>query len=110
LDGKKRRESQELMFVIFYSQTGACILSLGYANIAIIPCANIFGRRPTALVCCAICIGSHIWQALSTSYSSFLGGRVLVGIGAATSESLMPVVISDMMFLHERGTWMGAYL
>ncbi|KAH8803678.1 serine/threonine kinase 16 [Xylogone sp. PMI_703] len=89
--------------------TGACILSLGYANLLIIPCANIFGRRPVALICCLICVASHIWQASSKSYSSFLGGRVLVGIGASTSESLMPVVISDIMFLHERGTWMGAY-
>ncbi|KAJ5548430.1 hypothetical protein N7513_005664 [Penicillium frequentans] len=89
--------------------TGACILALGYANFIIIPCVNIFGRRSTALVCMLICIGANIWQAMSTSYHSLLGARVLIGIGAASSESIMPVVISDMTFLHERGTWMGAY-
>ncbi|KAJ5640050.1 uncharacterized protein N7484_007912 [Penicillium longicatenatum] len=89
--------------------TGACILALGYANFIIIPCVNIFGRRSTALACMLICIGANIWQAMSTSYHSFLGARVLIGIGAASSESIMPVVISDLTFLHERGTWMGAY-
>lgn len=39
-----------------------------------------------------------------------LGGRALIGIGAATSESLMPLIIADLVFLHERGKWMGIYL
>ncbi|KAH8819316.1 serine/threonine kinase 16 [Xylogone sp. PMI_703] len=89
--------------------TGACVLSLGYANFIIIPCTRLFGRRPVALACALIVIGSSIWCAVATSYDSLIGGRVLVGIGCATSESLMPVVIADMLFLHERGTWMGIY-
>ncbi|KAJ5771820.1 hypothetical protein N7520_002349 [Penicillium odoratum] len=89
--------------------TGACILALGYANFIIIPCVNIFGRRSTALTCMLICVGANIWQAVSTSYHSLLGARVLIGIGAASSESIMPVVISDLTFLHERGTWMATY-
>lgn len=63
-----------------------------------------------ALVCSVVFLGSNVWQALATSYSSLLGGRALIGIAAATSESLMPVVIADLVFLHERGTWMGIYL
>lgn len=95
---------------LFVTQTGACVLALGYANFLIIPCTNVFGRRPVALACALIVIGSNIWQALATSYSSFIGARVLIGIGAATSESLMPVTIADTLFLHGRGTWMGVYL
>ena len=91
-------------------QTGVCVLTLGYANFILIPCTRIFGRRPVALVCSVIFLVSNVWQALATSYSSLMGGRALIGIGAATSESLMPVVIADLLFLHERGTWMGIYL
>jgi MFS family permease len=94
----------------FVLQTGACVLSLGYANFIIIPCTNLFGRRPVALACAIIVIGSNIWPALATSYNSLLGARALIGIGSATSESLMPVTIADTLFLHERGTWMGVYL
>lgn len=89
--------------------TGVCVLTLGYANFILIPCTCLFGRRPVALVCSVVFLGSNVWQALATSYSSLMGGRALIGIAAATSESLMPVVIADLLFLHERGTWMGIY-
>ena len=91
-------------------QTGVCVLTLGYANFILIPLARLFGRRPVALACSALFLGSNVWQALATSYSALMGGRALIGIAAATSESLMPVVIADLLFLHERGTWMGIYL
>lgn len=71
---------------------------------------RLFGRRPVGLVCAVIILIASIWSAKATSYGSLIGARAIVGIGAATSESLMPVVIADMMFLHERGTWMAIYL
>ena len=72
------------------------MLALGYANFVIIPCSDVFGRRIVLLVCAAISLGSYIWQALATSYNSFLGARVLNGIGAASNESIMTVVIADI--------------
>ena len=77
-------------------QTGATVLALGYANFVIIPCSDIFGRRIVLLICASISLGSYIWQALATSYSSFLGARILNGIGAASNESIMTVVIADI--------------
>ncbi|KAH8884984.1 serine/threonine kinase 16 [Thozetella sp. PMI_491] len=89
--------------------TGATVLALGYANFIIIPCSEIFGRRPVLVVCALITIGSCIWHALATSYESFLGARILTGLGAAANESVMPVVIADMKFLHQRGRYIGVY-
>lgn len=97
------------VLVLTNTKTGATNLALGYANFIIIPCANVFGRRPTAIVCSIICIAANVWEALAGSYSSLLGGRILVGIGAAISESFMPMIIADIVFLHERGRWMGIY-
>lgn len=85
-------------------------MALGYANLIIVPCSNVFGRRPTILVCGLICILANIWQAKVTSYNSFIGARVISGLGAAANESIMPMVIADVMFLHQRGLWMGLYL
>lgn len=76
--------------------TGATVLALGYANFVIIPCSDIFGRRIVLLVCAAISLGSYIWQALATSYGSFMGARIVNGIGAASNESIMTVVIADI--------------
>lgn len=83
---------------------------LGYANFIIVPFANIFGRRPTILICGLICIAANIWQARVMTWPSFLGARAIGGLGAAANESIMPMVISDVMFLHQRGVWMGLYL
>ncbi len=62
------------------------------------------------LACALITIGSCIWQATATSYSSFLGARILTGLGAAANESIMPVVVADVKFLHQRGRYLGLYL
>ncbi len=71
---------------------------------------RFFGRRPVGLICAAVIMVASIWSAVATSYNSLMGARTIVGFGAATSESFMPVIIADMMFLHERGTWMAIYL
>jgi len=89
--------------------TGAAVIALGYANLVIIPFSNIFGRRLTSLICAMTCVLSNIWQAVATSYGSFLAARVVSGLGAAANESIMTVVVADVIFLHQRGSWMGLY-
>lgn len=90
--------------------SGSCVLALGYSNIIIVPCSNIFGRRLTSLIFCTLGIASCIWQALASSYTNLLAARVVNGVATATSETLLVQVIADMLFLHERGLWMGVYL
>lgn len=89
--------------------TGLNVITLGFANIFIVPLSNIFGRRPISIVFGCGVILTNIWQALATSHSSLLAARALNGVVAATSETIMVQVIADMFFLHERGFWMGTY-
>ncbi|KAI1453411.1 putative MFS transporter [Annulohypoxylon moriforme] len=89
---------------------GAAAITLGYANFLIVPAANMWGRRPVVLVCGLICILANIWQGLVTSYPSFLGARVISGLGAAANESIMPMVVADLLFQHQRGSSMALYL
>ncbi|OBT81140.1 hypothetical protein VE02_10348 [Pseudogymnoascus sp. 03VT05] len=89
--------------------TGACIIALGYANFIIVPASDVFGRRIVTLICGAICIAANIWSATATSYQSFLGARILGGLGAAANESIMTMVVADIFFLHERGSYIGLY-
>ncbi|KAI1100659.1 putative MFS transporter [Jackrogersella minutella] len=88
---------------------GATAMTLGYSNFLIVPAANMWGRRPVVLVCGLICILCNVWQGLVTSYSSFLGARVISGIGAAANESIMPMVVADLLFQHQRGSSMALY-
>jgi MFS family permease len=85
-------------------------MALGYANFIIVPASDVFGRRIVTLICGGICIAANIWSAAATSYESFLGARILGGLGAAANESIMTMVVADIFFLHERGTYIGVYL
>lgn len=98
------------MSLLISLQFGAAAMALGYANFIIVPFSNVFGRRPTILICGLLCVLANIWQAKVTSYNSFIGARVISGLGAAANESIMPMVVADVYFLHERGLWMGLYL
>ncbi|GAA5848855.1 hypothetical protein JCM8547_006367 [Rhodosporidiobolus lusitaniae] len=82
--------------------TGSMVLMLGAGNLLLIPLAATHGRR---LLCSASCL----WQALAQSYGSMMGGRVLNGLGASLIESIGPMVIEDLFFVHERGTMQGLY-
>ncbi|KAI0592886.1 putative MFS transporter [Biscogniauxia sp. FL1348] len=88
---------------------GAAAITLGYANFLIVPAANVLGRRPVILVCSLVCILANVWQGLVTSYSSFIAARVVSGLGAAANESIMPMVIADLLFQHQRGSSMALY-
>ncbi|KAI7498092.1 hypothetical protein KC367_g5355 [Hortaea werneckii] len=89
--------------------TGLNVITLGLANILIVPLSNIFGRRPISIFFGFLVILTNIWQALATSHKSLLAARACNGIVAATSETIMVQVVADMFFLHERGFWMGTY-
>lgn len=83
--------------------TGVAILVLGFSNFIWVPVATCFGRRPVAISSALICAFSSIWRAKATTYSSFMGACVLNGLGSGPCETLMPQVIADVIFLHDRG-------
>lgn len=76
--------------------TGVNVITLGFANILIVPLSNIFGRRPISIVFGFLVVLTNIWQALATSHKSFLAARACNGLVAATSETIMVQVIADM--------------
>lgn len=89
--------------------TGVAILVLGFSNFLWVPLSTCLGRRPVALLSTAICAFSSVWRARATSYNSFMGASVLNGLGAGPCETLMPQVIADIIFLHDRGKYQTLY-
>lgn len=86
------------------------VIALGYTNFIVIPCAYVFGRRPTMLVCALITLATDIWMAAAPSYGSMLAARLINGFGTGANETMLPLIITDMYFLHERGKYVGIYL
>lgn len=75
----------------------------GTSNFVWVPLTNKFGRRPIYVTSYAIYFICCIWLIFETNYAAFLAGRILIGIGAGAAETIAPVSIADVFFLHERG-------
>lgn len=90
--------------------TGVCILSFAYVNLIIVPCANIFGRRFVFIAFLSLSVASYVWEALASSYTSFIVARVVNGAGAAVYETVPMQTVADLFFLYERGRWTVAFL
>ncbi|KAL1844985.1 hypothetical protein VTK73DRAFT_1387 [Phialemonium thermophilum] len=89
--------------------TGVAILCLGFSNFIWVPLMVCFGRRPVALLSTLVALASSVWRAVATSYGSFMGACVLNGLAAGPCETLMPQVIADLIFLHDRGKYQTLY-
>ncbi|KAF2025774.1 MFS general substrate transporter [Setomelanomma holmii] len=89
--------------------TGLCILVLGFSNFIWVPISSSFGRRPVYLFSQLINFGTSIWRAKANSYGSFMGACIVNGIGAGPAETIMPEIIADVFFLHDRGKWNTLY-
>lgn len=54
-------------------------------------------------------LATAIWAILDHSYAGFLAARILMGFASGAAETIAPVTISDLFFLHERGSIMALY-
>jgi MFS family permease len=87
--------------VAFFFTTTA--LLQGVSNFFWVPLTNKFGRRPVYLTSYTIYFICCLWLIFEKSYGGFLAGRILIGVGAGAAETIAPVSIADVFFLHERG-------
>lgn len=80
------------------------VIMMGIVNFFFVPLAISIGRRPVVLGSGLIAIGGAVWAGKSTSLNSHLGARSIQAVGAGTVESLLPFIIQDMVFFHQRNT------
>jgi MFS family permease len=78
------------------------VLIIGLVNIFFVPLAISIGRRPVILASGLIAIGGAVWAGHSTSLDSHIAARCIQAVGAGTVESLLPFIIQDMTFYHQR--------
>ncbi|CAK7223769.1 hypothetical protein SBRCBS47491_005319 [Sporothrix bragantina] len=72
-----------------------------------IPLSHRIGRRPVLLMSQIIALVAAIGVARSESYAQALGCRMVMGFGGSAGLCIGPAAISDMFFLHEKGSRMG---
>lgn len=91
-----------------YFFTSTALLQ-GTGNFFWVPLSNKFGRRPTYIISYSIYTACAIWLIFEHSYNGFLAARILMGFGSGAAETIAPLTITDIFFLHERGTIMALY-
>lgn len=80
----------------------------GIASWVLVPLSIAIGRRPVILLCGALAWAGGIWAAASQSLDAHIAARCFQGIGAGTIDALIPLIIQDFMFIHERNKAVAA--
>ncbi|KAK4033939.1 MFS general substrate transporter [Parachaetomium inaequale] len=78
------------------------VVLAGVANYLLVPASVAFGRRIVLIFCGLLATFSTIWSGLSTSLSSHIASRCFQALGAGAVESLIPLIVQDMTFIHQR--------
>ncbi|GIZ36792.1 hypothetical protein CKM354_000025900 [Cercospora kikuchii] len=74
-----------------------------------LPLSMMFGRRPVFLVCSTLLLGTTIGAGYSQTFETHMAMRILQGFATGATESVLPLIITDISFLDERGLLFGAY-
>lgn len=90
---------------IAYFFTGSSLV-LGMINVFWSPFAARYGRRPVYVITFIIATATAAWCAAAKSYGSELAARIFLSTGTGAAEILAPMTISDIFFVHQRGTAM----
>ncbi|KAI5477293.1 hypothetical protein MNV49_006514 [Pseudohyphozyma bogoriensis] len=77
-------------------------LSMGLGNLLFVPMALAVGRRPIYLFSCALLFIACIIAGQNTNYEYHLAIRIVIGFAAGQSEALVPLMLKESFFLHER--------
>ncbi|KUJ06858.1 MFS general substrate transporter [Mollisia scopiformis] len=93
--------------VAFFFTTSA--LTQGTGNLLWQPLINKYGRRPMYIISFSGYFATAIWCGTTSNFTSELVGRIFLGFFSGAGECLGPATISDIFFLHERGTMMAMY-
>ncbi|KAI0394028.1 MFS general substrate transporter [Xylariaceae sp. FL0594] len=93
--------------VAYFFTTTALLQGTG--NFIWVPIANKLGRRPVYVISYLLFLAASIWLVFEEQFVGFLIARILLGFASGAAETLAPITIADIFFLHERGTIMALY-
>lgn len=78
------------------------------ATYLLVPLSMAIGRRPIMLLTATLAVLSGFWAGASHSLNEHIAARVFHGLGSGTVEALIPLIIQDFTFLHQRNKAIAA--
>ncbi len=103
--GDKSKLEEVIPQVAYFFTVSA--LTQGTGTLIWQPLINRYGRRPMYIISFSGYLVTALWSGMTTNYASELVARTLLGFFSGAGECLGPGTISDLFFLHERGSMMA---
>jgi MFS family permease len=83
------------------------LLTNGISSYFLVPLSISVGRRPVLLACGVMAWSGGFWAAMSRSLDSHIAARCVQAVGAGAVEALIPLMIQDLVFIHQRNRAMS---
>jgi MFS family permease len=83
------------------------LLTNGISSYFLVPVSISIGRRPVLIGCGVMAIVGGFWAGVSRSLESHIAARCVQAVGAGAVEALIPLIVQDMVFIHQRNTAMS---
>jgi MFS family permease len=84
------------------------LLTNGISSYFLVPLSISVGRRPVLLACGIMAWIGGLWAGFSRTLDSHIAARCLQALGAGAVEALIPLIIQDIMFIHQRNRAMSS--
>ncbi|KAL4864925.1 hypothetical protein BDV12DRAFT_158274 [Aspergillus spectabilis] len=84
-------------------------LFVGIGNFVVLPLALLYGRRFTTIVSTIVLLGATIGCAVCNTWEQHLALRIIQGLAAGVTESVLPLVLAEVTFVHQHGMVYGLY-
>ncbi|KAI7573166.1 MFS general substrate transporter, partial [Hortaea werneckii] len=88
---------------------GLMYLFMGWGAVVTQRIALDYGRRVTLVASAILVTAMTIWTAFVGSIGEFFANRVLLGTFTSPQETLMELIVGDLYFTHERGSYLSLY-
>lgn len=83
------------------------LLTNGISSYFLVPLSISIGRRPVLLACGVMAWSGGFGAAVSRSLESHIAARCVQAVGAGAVEALIPLMIGDLVFIHQRNRAMS---
>ncbi|KAK2017442.1 major facilitator superfamily transporter [Colletotrichum eremochloae] len=86
------------------------LIANGIASYFLVPTSIWIGRRPVLIFAATAAWAGGLFAAFSTSLHQHLLARAFMGLGAGAVEALIPLIVQDLVFIHQRNKAMSAVI
>ena len=82
---------------------------MAFGCLGLLPLSFVIGRRPVFLLAVTVALITNITAGTSTTFKGHFVSRIFSGLATGATESILPLILSDITFLNERSFFFGLY-